>query len=149
MIKTLFIFLVIPLFSGRPKESMKIQVIDRAVCTRVDPAFTLKDADTTFMLKGSKYLVWCKEFFDANGNITGAVINGDVGYTSYKRTEIDKIKDFFKANDLTPHIDAYISDYRHVIINKKRLLVIMIDKKSKLIYYTPRDKEILYRITYR
>jgi hypothetical protein len=149
MIKILFILLTASISARQPTEGKKLRVIDRAVCTRVDPAFTLKDADTTFMFKGAKYLIQCKEFFDSKGNIISAVINGDVGYTSFKRAEIDKIKDFFEANDLIPYIDAYIADNQHIVINKKKIKVIMIDKKSKKIYYSLREKEILYRITYK
>ena len=124
-------------------------MIDRAIAVKVNRGFALKDEDTTFIFKGIKYLIQAKELFDKNGEISSAIIYGDVGYTIYSRQEIYRYKNFLTEHNLNRLIDVFIIDTQHIRLNNKTISIKTIDRKQKEVFYAEKDKDVIYRITYK
>jgi hypothetical protein len=130
-------------------DCQQVIVVSKAMAVKVDPMFALKDADTTFLWRKKKYLIQSKELLDDKGEIKGAVIYGDVGYSTYSKKEIDSDKDFLSVYHMNRFIRVCLIDDHHIKINSKPVVIKEIDKKKKVIYYTGKDPDVLYTIAYK
>jgi hypothetical protein len=149
MIKALFVLFSGLILCATGGVSKKINVVDRAMGVRVHPGYYLRYDDTTFLFEGNKYLIHSKELFDENGEITCAIIDGDIAYIIWPRSEIYKLKDFFVAYDLDRFIKAEILDDKHIKVNSDVGRIKKIDKRLKQIFYVFKSTDTIYRITYK
>jgi hypothetical protein len=146
---TAFLILTLGLFTDLSSHSKSLVVIDRTMNVKIDPGFALKDDDTTLVFKHVKYLMQTKEVFDQNGEISSAIIEGDVGYSIYSRKEIYKFKDFLDEYQLYRFVKVCIIDNYHIKLNNEIVTTKEIISKKKEIFYTLKDKDVLYKITYK
>ena len=148
MIKLIFIFTFgwLSICNDTP---YKVQVIDKATAIKVKPGYYLKDDDSTFVYKGSKYFIEVKEVFDERGNIIRAYVAGDVGYSIYTQHEFCKYKNLLNEYSLTKVIDVKLIDNHSILFNGHKIMTKEIDKAKKEIYYNLKSRDTLYRITYR
>jgi hypothetical protein len=128
----------------------KIKIIERGSAMLVEPGYYLSESDSTFMLKGHKYLIKTREYFDDNGEITHVSIWKSEGYLDFYKKEFTKLKNFLTEHNFSNITDASIIDDKHIIINSKTIEIITIDKGQNQIYYKVKgENNIIYRLLYK
>lgn len=144
----LFITLILLLFLSN-YQSIKVKVISKSTAIRVKPGYAIKDDDSTFSFKGSKYYIITNETFDENGIIVKASVAGDVGYSSYTQKDFIKYKSLINDYSLTKVINVQLLINNNILVNGHKVITLVLNRVSKELYYNFRSKDTLYRITYK
>ncbi|OOQ56845.1 hypothetical protein [Mucilaginibacter pedocola] len=132
-----------------PAGEKQLTVISKANVWKLHPVFALKDADIIIKIRGDKYLLWSREYYDSKGEIDSLIENHDIDYLHWTRSEMYKMKGFFNHGYIR-NISAWLIDNKRLKINNSSFEVVSMNKLTNEIYYrSPKEPDHLYIIKYR
>jgi hypothetical protein len=148
MINTILICIA-GIFASLTNMQKQLIIIDREMYVKYDERTVISNAPVIIVFNGAKYFMQSKEVFDQNGEISQAMIIGDVGYTTYSRREIFELKGFLKENSFSHFIKAVMVNNKFINVNSTLIPIKKINKGRNEIFYGGKDKGVIYRIVYK